>query len=260
MTTRAPSRANSGLAHSFCSKNEVSEGSFIGSALNVAVRTGALGSYAVVPRLREKALPSPDSVLSVHGCRERIRAMKVGCAKKYVRNGDYRETLSFFRRRRWSMERALILIVGLACLAPSMAVAPRPDDVVTEVRKVVHAYVDANSRADVNVMMEMVSRTAGVVSIGDGKIARGWDAIRSEANKLVGFQDRYQILLGPVDVSGLGTRHALAVAPYTITLLTEEGAKVKVRGALTLVLEKTSGAWKIMHEHSSSAVDEAGCL
>jgi uncharacterized protein (TIGR02246 family) len=158
------------------------------------------------------------------------------------------------------MKRILILIVGLACLAPSKAFAQQSDGLGAEIPKVVRAYVDANNRADLGAMMEMFSRKAGVVSIGDGKIARGWDAIRSEAKKLVGFRDRYKILLGTVDVSFLGTGYALAVAPYTITLLTEEGAKVNVRGALTLILEKTSGGWKIMHEHSSSAVDEAGCF
>ncbi len=158
------------------------------------------------------------------------------------------------------MKRIFILIVGLACLAPSKAFAQQPDGLVTEIRKVVHAYVDANNRADLGAMMEMFSRKGGVVSIGDGKIARGWDAIRSEANKLVAFRDRYKIFLGTVDVTFLGTGYALAVAPYTITLLIEESANVRIRGALTLVLDNSSGTWKIMHEHSSSAVDEAGCF
>lgn len=158
------------------------------------------------------------------------------------------------------MERILILIIGLACLAPSKAFAQQADDLGAEVPRVVRAYVDANSRADVGAMMEMFSRKAGVVSIGDGKIARGWDAIRSEAQKLVGFRGRYKIFLGVVDVSFLGTGYALAVAPYTITLLTEEGANAQIRGALTLILDNSSGTWKIMHEHSSSAVDGAGCF
>ncbi len=158
------------------------------------------------------------------------------------------------------MQRILVLIIGLACLAPSSAFAQRADDPGAEIPKVVRAYVDANSRADVGAMMEMFSRKAGVVSIGDGKIARGWDAIRSEARKLVGFRDRYQILLGAVDVSFLGTGYALVVAPYTITLLTEEGANVQIRGALTLILDNSSGTWQIMHEHSSSALHEAGCF
>ena len=158
------------------------------------------------------------------------------------------------------MERILILIIGLVCLAPSKAAAQRADDLGAEIPKVVRAYVDANSRADVGAMMEMFSRKAGVVSIGDGKIARGWDVIRSEARKLVGFRDRYKILLGAVDVSFLDTGYALAVAPYTITLLTEEGANVQIRGALTLILDNSSGTWQIMHEHSSSALHEAGCF
>jgi uncharacterized protein (TIGR02246 family) len=158
------------------------------------------------------------------------------------------------------MKRILILIVGLACLAPSKAFAQQSEDLGAEIPKVVRAYVDANNRADLGAMMEMFSRKAGVVSIGDGKIARGWDAIRSEAKKLVGFRDRYKILLGTVDVSFLGTGYALAVAPYTITLRTEAGASVQIRGALTLILDNSSGTWKIIHEHSSSAVDEVGCF
>jgi uncharacterized protein (TIGR02246 family) len=187
--------------------------------------------------------------------------MKARRAERYEGNPDCWQALSLFLRRLWSMKRILILIVGFACLAPSKPFAEQPDSVVTEIRKVVQVYVDANSRADVEAMMEMFSRQAGVVSIGDGHISRGWDAIRSEARKLVGFQDRYEILLGTVDVSSLGTGYALAIAPYTLILLTEEGVKVQVRGALTLVLEKSSGGvWKIIHEHSSSGADAAGCF
>jgi len=158
------------------------------------------------------------------------------------------------------MKRFLILLAGLACLAPGKASAQHPDAVTTEIQKFVRAYVDANNRADVNAMMEMFGRKAGVVSVGDGELTRGWKAIRAEANKLVGSQGRYQILLGTVDVSSLGTGYALAIAPYTMTLSSEGGEKVQIRGALTLVLERFSGSWKIIHEHSSSGADEAGCL
>jgi len=158
------------------------------------------------------------------------------------------------------MKRSLILFAGLACLAASKASAQQPDAVTTEIQKFVRTYVDANNRADVNAMMEMIGRKAGVVSVGDGELSRGWNAIRSEAKKLVGSRGRYQILLGPVDVSSLGTGYALAIAPYTMTLSSEEGEKVQIRGALTLVLERSSGSWKIIHEHSSSGADEAGCF
>ena len=96
----------------------------------------------------------------------------------------------------------------------------------------------------------MYSQKPGIASIGDGEITRGWDAIRTESDQIVGKEGAYKISLGSIDVMPIGTLGAIAFAPYAVTVATDRGA-TQLSGAINLVLEKTGGAWKIVHEHTS---------
>ncbi len=120
-----------------------------------------------------------------------------------------------------------------------------------EVQTFVKSYVAASNLADTNSMMEMISRKEGVTSAANGDISRGWEAIRAEADAIVGKEGSYKISMGTIDVMPLGAAHALAVAPVTLTIVTPSGT-VQLPGAMTLVLEKSGGTWRIVHEHTSS--------
>jgi ketosteroid isomerase-like protein len=88
-----------------------------------------------------------------------------------------------------------------------------------------------------------------VTSADNVDITRGWDAIRKDAASL--SENRYRMELGKVDVVPLGPGYALVVAEASYTFGTPQGA-LRVRGVLTLVLQKIGGAWKVIHDHSSS--------
>jgi uncharacterized protein (TIGR02246 family) len=154
------------------------------------------------------------------------------------------------------MTRALALAVLLPCLFAIAAPAQPPDTVTTEVQKFVRTFVEASNKADAKAVMEMYSKKPSIISIDDGKITRGWEAIRSETNEIVGHAGRYKLSLGNIEVTSLGTTYALAVAPYSMALVTEDGATFQVRGAITLVLEKAAGKWHIIHDHTSSQPSE----
>jgi uncharacterized protein (TIGR02246 family) len=154
------------------------------------------------------------------------------------------------------MRRVLCLFAPLSFLIATSAFAQPAERIATEAQKFVRAFVEANNKADAKAVMEMYSRKAGIISVDDGKLTRGWDAIRSETNEIVGHQGRYKISLGTVDVTPLGSAYALAVAPYTMSLVTEDGATFQIRGAMTLVLENASGKWQIIHDHTSSQPSE----
>jgi uncharacterized protein (TIGR02246 family) len=154
------------------------------------------------------------------------------------------------------MKRLLCLCAALSCLVAIPALAQTPDTVSNEVQKFVRTFVEASNKADAKAVMEMYSRKPSVISIDDGKITRGWEAIRSETNEIVGHEGRYKISVGTIDVSLLGPAHALAVAPYTMALVTEDGATFQIRGAITVVLEKAAGRWQIIHDHTSSQPGE----
>ncbi len=137
------------------------------------------------------------------------------------------------------------------------AVALSPQQVRSEVQQAVKAYADAWNRADVSGVLELYAREPSVTSIGDGEITRGWESVRTETDSiLTGLQGRFSVALGSIDVAPLGSQHALAVAPYTLTLGTQRGP-VQVRGAMSFVLQRADSGWKIIHEHSSTIAESA---
>ena len=101
----------------------------------------------------------------------------------------------------------------------------------------------------------MYSRKAGVTSVEDGEISRGWDAIRTGADELVGKEGSYKISIGSIDVVPLGASYALAVAPYTITVGAGDTV-VQAPSVMTMVLEKSGSKWTIIHDHMSTKAAE----
>ena len=154
------------------------------------------------------------------------------------------------RRRALSFGMAVCLLAVTADTARAQSPALR-DDVI----KFVRAYVDAANRADANAIMDMTSRKPSVSSVALGEITRGWEAMRADADSLAGSEGTYKLSIGTVDVTPLGSSAALAVSTVTVTVSTAQGP-AQVRGAMTLVLEKTAGAWKLLHEHFSMPIPE----
>jgi ketosteroid isomerase-like protein len=159
---------------------------------------------------------------------------------------------------------AAAAILGAAWLFPAPVLArnaapqakPHASEALrSEVQKFVKAYVEAENRLDASAMMEMVSRDPAVASITMGEVLRGWDAIRDDVDDMVGSNDDMTIALGTIEVVPLGSGYVLAFAPCSIAYTDEEGP-VQTRGALSLVLEKTSGHWKVLHEHASIQVPD----
>lgn len=143
---------------------------------------------------------------------------------------------------------AMLVVNSLPCLT---AQQPSAATVRTEVQQAVRAYVDAVNKADAATLVEMYSREAGVTSVGDGQITRGWDAIRSTADSIAGAEGKYKVATGSIDVVPLGPGYALAL---TSTILTVKSGdqEVQLRGAMTLVFKKIGGEWKIIHDHTST--------
>ena len=121
-----------------------------------------------------------------------------------------------------------------------------------QIQDFVRAYTDAANRGDVTSYMEMYSKRADLIAVEDGEISRGWDKLRDNANSTVGLEGSFKISVGTIDVITLGTTRAIAVFPYVATVNTQQGP-VQLHGAMTLVLEKSSQGWKIIHDHTSTA-------
>jgi len=141
-------------------------------------------------------------------------------------------------------------LVGACTLFAATAVAAQQQpDVRAEVQAFVHQYAEAINRADAAGLMEMYAKVPDVTSADNTDIIHGWDAIRNDAASLA--QSHYRMTLDSVDVVSLGPGYALAVAQANYSFGTPQGA-LRVRGVLTLVMQKIGNAWKVLHDHSSS--------
>ena len=148
-----------------------------------------------------------------------------------------------------SRMRVIALVSVLSATAARAGVAQQQPDSTAEVRTFVHQYIAAINRADASGLMDLYARVPGVTSADNTDITHGWDAIKNDAATLA--QSHYRMELESVDVQLLGSGYALAVAKATYSFGTPQGS-LRVRGVLTLVLQKMGNAWKVIHDHSSS--------
>jgi ketosteroid isomerase-like protein len=139
-----------------------------------------------------------------------------------------------------------ILLGALGAARAADATPPARDEIVRFVR----AYLDANNGADPASIMDMVSRKSEASMAEMGTINRGWEAIRAELQKLAATQGTHTVSLRTTDITPLGPGYVLVVASIDVDLGAGDG-EAQLQGAMTLVLEKTSGKWKVLHEHDS---------
>jgi uncharacterized protein (TIGR02246 family) len=151
------------------------------------------------------------------------------------------------------MARAGNVLILMAVVIGAMGAARAADSAPPareEIQRFVRAYIDANNGADPTAILDMVSRKPEVSMAEMGSINRGWDSIRAELDKLAGTQGTHTVSLGTMDITLLGPGYALVVASMSVDLAAGDN-QAQLRGAMTLILEKSSGKWKVLHEHDS---------
>src|SRR5574341_256755 len=153
--------------------------------------------------------------------------------------------------------RLLAFVLAACPLAVVSAAAQTASALRAEVEPVVRAYVEAHNRGDAAAIADAYSQQPGVTTVGDGQIIRGWDRIREyydQLDELMATGGRLQVRVSSFDVIPLGPGYALVVANYGLTAAIE-AAEVRQRGAMTLVLQKVAGQWKVIHDHSSTKTE-----
>jgi uncharacterized protein (TIGR02246 family) len=152
-------------------------------------------------------------------------------------------------RHVWSIVLFSILVVPRGSRAATDSAAR------AEIQNLVKSFVKATNEGDVDAIMDMYSHEPEVASLGYGGIARDRDAIRADSEQLVGKAGKVRVAVGPVEVVSLGTAHALAFVSGVVfsPVLAESAVHVApVSVALTFVFERSSGRWKIVHQHASA--------
>ncbi len=155
------------------------------------------------------------------------------------------------------MPRALRAVLAILFTAGLTACSFHSRDSTAEVQDAVRAYFEAVNRADPTAIMDQYSRNSEATSVFEGDIVRGWEQIRRETDKLAGTAGEEKWAPGTMEVIFMGKDHALVVAPMNITLRSALGNE-ELEGASTLVMERTGGKWRILHEHHSIKPSDQG--
>lgn len=155
----------------------------------------------------------------------------------------------------------VLLLLGTTAPAFGQAAAkPAAADLKTEVRGFVKEYVKSVNEGDFSTVAELYVQDPDVATINDGEVTRGYDAIRKELDGALGLEGKYKLSLAAIDVSLLGPNYALAFASYNMNLKVDAAdpkAEANVKGALSILLKKTSAGWRILHEHMSTVGEPA---
>ena len=150
------------------------------------------------------------------------------------------------------------LTLGTAAAAQQQQGKPRSSAprssaaVIRDVQRHVRDYISAYNRADPTGLSYAFSRRPEVTSVIDGEITRGYQAIRDMNDEMAGEEvGSFKFAVGTLEVTLLGANYALVVAPTTVTVKEPEGL-MQLKGAMSMVLQKTADGWRLINEHWST--------
>lgn len=131
-----------------------------------------------------------------------------------------------------------------ACTATSVTDA-------TAIEAVLHRQQSAWNRGDIETFMaEGYWRSAELSFYSGGRVSKGFDSV------LAGYIRRYreggaetgQLEFSELDIDVLSADAAVVRGHWDVDF----AAKTDVGGLFTLIFRKTDGAWRIVHDHTSS--------
>jgi uncharacterized protein (TIGR02246 family) len=148
------------------------------------------------------------------------------------------------------MRRALACL-WLAGVATSFAAEPTAADPRAAVRALLDAQVEAWNRGDLEGFMAGYWRSPELVFCSGATVTKGWDATLERYRKRYQAEGREMGRLGfdAVEVLPFGPDAAAARGAFRLRM--KDGSEP--HGLFTLLLRRVDGAWRIVHDHTSSA-------
>ena len=150
------------------------------------------------------------------------------------------------------MTRTLLRALPWALLvAACRAGAPPADDPALASRLTAQLLRSADdwNRGDLERFMSDYARDSTTSFVEGGHVRRGWDYIHSRyAPRFGPGAQRDSLRFEEIAVRALGTDHALLTARFVLF----RGGQTTASGPFSLVLERQTAGWKILHDHTSS--------
>ena len=148
------------------------------------------------------------------------------------------------------MSRSLALLL-LAGAGAALAAETPAGDPRAAVRAVLDAQVEAWNRGDLEGFMAGYWRSPELVFCSGATVTKGWDATLARYRKRYQAEGREmgRLRFDAIEVLPLGPDAAAARGAWRLRM--SDGQQP--HGLFTLLLQRTEGAWRIVHDHTSSA-------
>lgn len=147
--------------------------------------------------------------------------------------------------------RSAFVIAALAGSVGHLASAPLSSEkgAQREIRAVLNAQAAAWNRGDVDAYIDGYARAASTEFISGDTLTRGWRTVRDRYRKKYNNRAKMGTLtFSEVQITTLAPDAALVVGRWRLVRRND-----KPHGFFTLLFRRTSGGWRIVHDHTSSA-------
>jgi ketosteroid isomerase-like protein len=142
-----------------------------------------------------------------------------------------------------------LILLAIGLLQFARAEDSPPANSIEEIRSVLQAQQDAWNRGDIDAFMNGYARGDATTFVSEDKVTRGWDTVRNRYHER--YSDRAKmgkLAFADLEITPFGKDAALVLGTWKL-----DREKDQPRGRFTLIFRLTSGGWKIVHDHTSSA-------
>jgi beta-aspartyl-peptidase (threonine type) len=154
---------------------------------------------------------------------------------------------------RHSLQAALLLVaIFPISMSGQRAAGPkkRSDRIVAAVRAVLDAQVEAWNRGDIEGYMAGYWRSEETVFVSGDSLTRGWQTVLARYKKNYDSREKMGTLtFSDLEITPIGNNAAIAIGRWHL-----QRAKDEPHGRFTLIFRKTKQGWRIVHDHTSSAI------
>lgn len=127
--------------------------------------------------------------------------------------------------------------------------AGKQDKEIAAVRAVIEAQAAAWNRGDIEGFMEGYAKEDSITFVSGDTVTRGWQTVLDRYKKNYDSRAKMGTLtFSELEFKPLSEFYVMAVGRFE---LARDGDRP--RGHFTLVFRRTTGGWRIVHDHTSSA-------
>ena len=150
------------------------------------------------------------------------------------------------------MSRRLLILLSLfaGLLVQLLSAAVNDGRASAEINRVLKMQAQAWNRGDIDGYMAGYARAATTQFVSGDTVTRGWETVRDRYKAKYDSRDKMGVLsFAEIKITELGEDSAMAVGRWRLKRKNDQP-----HGRFTLLFRRLPEGWRIVHDHTSSAV------